>query len=154
MANPHKSDRLKKLEKELEDLEQWLKLGLVPKKDEPKHKDEIAQMRARVDEELDRLRFLKDNGDLEEYVAPKRQANRPTYQTEMPSIPDIEFGEGQDSENYDSRQSATEAAEESSTAEDQDDSEEDSSEFEEESFFSDRSSWRSEGIIDPESDDW
>ena len=34
-----KSERLKKLEVELEDLEQWLKLGLVPKKDIEKHRD-------------------------------------------------------------------------------------------------------------------
>ena len=35
-----KSERLKKLEVELTDLEQWLKLGLVPKKDVEKHKQE------------------------------------------------------------------------------------------------------------------
>ena len=32
-----KSERLRKLEKELEDLKQWLRLGLVPKKDIDKH---------------------------------------------------------------------------------------------------------------------
>ena len=36
-----KSERLKKFETELTDLEQWLKLGLVPKKDIEKHKEEI-----------------------------------------------------------------------------------------------------------------
>ena len=35
-----KSERLKKLETELEDLEQWMQLGLVPKKDLDKHKEE------------------------------------------------------------------------------------------------------------------
>lgn len=39
-----KSERLKKLESELQDLEQWLKLGLVPKKDVTKHKEEIEQI--------------------------------------------------------------------------------------------------------------
>ena len=34
-----KSERLKKLETELEDLEQWMNLGLVPKKDIEKHKN-------------------------------------------------------------------------------------------------------------------
>ena len=33
-----KSERLKKLENELQDLQQWLKLGLVPKKDLEKHR--------------------------------------------------------------------------------------------------------------------
>ena len=37
-----KSERLKKLEKELADLEHWLRLGLVPKKDIPKHIIEYA----------------------------------------------------------------------------------------------------------------
>ena len=36
-----KSERLKKFENELNDLEQWLNLGLVPKKDLDKHKTEI-----------------------------------------------------------------------------------------------------------------
>ena len=36
-----KSERLKKLETELEDLQKWLNLGLVPKKDTEKHKEEI-----------------------------------------------------------------------------------------------------------------
>ena len=37
----NKSERLKKLETELEDLEQWMRLSLVPKKDIEKHKEEI-----------------------------------------------------------------------------------------------------------------
>ena len=46
-----KSERLKKLESELNDLEQWLKLGLVPKKDIEKHKEEI-QNNERMREEF------------------------------------------------------------------------------------------------------
>ena len=43
-----KSERLKKLETELNDLEQWLKLGLVPKKDVDKHKEEILVVRNKI----------------------------------------------------------------------------------------------------------
>ena len=46
-----KSERLKKLEGELQDLEQWLKLGLVPKKDMEKHKEEIRLLQQKIDEE-------------------------------------------------------------------------------------------------------
>lgn len=57
-----KSERLKKLESEFQDLEQWLKLGLVPKKDLDKHKDEMRALQERVGEEKERLRFLKESG--------------------------------------------------------------------------------------------
>ena len=70
-----KSERLKKLESELFDLDQWLKLGLVPKKDQEKHKEEIQALREKIDEEKERLRFLKENGELEEFNMPKRPAH-------------------------------------------------------------------------------
>src|ERR1700733_7314973 len=87
-----KSERLKKLETELNDLEQWLKLGLVPKKDIEKHKEEILAIKAKIDEEKERLQFLKESGEGEEYVTPKRQNTRAGY-TEMPTIPDIDMTE-------------------------------------------------------------
>src|SRR6202011_3760734 len=87
-----KSERLKKLESELNDLEQWLKLGLVPKKDIEKHKEEIVAVRAKIEEEKERLHFLKESGEAEEYITPKRPAPRPGY-NEMPTIPDIDIGE-------------------------------------------------------------
>src|SRR5690349_17464316 len=87
-----KSERLKKLETELNDLEQWLKLGLVPKKDIQKHKDEITAVINKIEEEKERLHFLKESGDAEEYVTPKRPSTRAGY-TEMPTIPDIDVGE-------------------------------------------------------------
>src|ERR1700691_4064031 len=87
-----KSERLKKLESEIFDLEQWLKLGLVPKKDIEKHKEEITAVRAKIEEEEERLQFLKESGEAEEYVTPKRPIARPGY-TEMPTIPDIDIGE-------------------------------------------------------------
>ena len=54
-----KSERLKKLELVLQDLEQWLNLGLVPKKDIPKHEGEIQALKDRVNEEKARLQSLK-----------------------------------------------------------------------------------------------
>ena len=59
-----KSERLKKFESELTDLEQWLKLGLVPKKDIEKHKEEINSIKAKIEEEKERLQFLKENGEI------------------------------------------------------------------------------------------
>ena len=65
-----KSERLKKLESELQDLEQWLKLGLVPKKDLEKHREEMSNLKEKVSEEKERLRFLKESGELEESYGP------------------------------------------------------------------------------------
>ena len=87
-----KSERLKKLETELNDLEQWLKLGLVPKKDVDKHKEEIQAVKSKIEEEKERLQFLKESGEAEEYITPKRPATRAGY-NEMPTIPDIDIGE-------------------------------------------------------------
>src|SRR5271156_1880600 len=87
-----KSERLKKLEIELNDLEQWLKLGLVPKKDVDKHKEEIQAVRNKIEEEKERLQFLKESGEAEEYITPKRPAARAGY-NDMPTIPDIDIGE-------------------------------------------------------------
>src|SRR5687767_3123212 len=87
-----KSERLKKLETELNDLEQWLKLGLVPKKDIEKHKEEITAVQAKIEEEKERLQFLKESGEAEEYITPKRPVARAGY-TEMPTIPDIDMPE-------------------------------------------------------------
>src|SRR6202035_38359 len=87
-----KSERLKKLEVELNDLEQWLKLGLVPKKDIEKHKEEILAVQSKIEEEKERLHFLKESGEAEEYITPKRPSTRSGY-TEMPTIPDIDMGD-------------------------------------------------------------
>ena len=60
-----KSERLKKLEIELQDLQQWLKLGLVPKKDLEKHRSEIEVLNSRIDEEKERLKHIKESGEGE-----------------------------------------------------------------------------------------
>lgn len=152
-----KSERLKKLETELTDLEQWLKLGLVPKKDIEKHKEEIATVRSKIDEEKERLHFLKESGEAEEYITPKRPAPRPGY-NEMPTIPDIDIGEtaGFGDTGFDGD---SEVEGETSVVEDRDEDtgvevEEEAAADEEESPFSDRNRWRRGGIVDPDKDEW
>jgi hypothetical protein len=157
-----KSERLKKLEGELTDLEQWLKLGLVPKKDIEKHKEEITAVRSKIEEEKERLQFLKESGDAEEYVTPKKPAARPGY-TEMPTIPDIDVGEtagGIGDTGFDMETEGSEA--ETSMADEKDDENEATGEEEEEKHsdeteeepFSDKNRWRRGGIIDPDADEW
>lgn len=159
-----KSERLKKLETELNDLEQWLKLGLVPKKDVEKHKEEILAVQGKIEEEKERLQFLKSSGEAEEYITPKRPATRAGY-TEMPSIPDIDVGEtggGIAETGFDMETEAMEV--ESSVIEEKDESEEegaqaaeddnDNEDEEDESYFSDRNRWRRGGIVDPDADEW
>lgn len=151
-----KSERLKKLEAELVDLEQWLKLGLVPKKDLEKHKDEIHAVQSKIEEEKERLQFLRESGEAEEYIAPKRPSARAGY-NDMPTIPDIEMGEsGMGETAFDMETEMTDT--DSSGAEDKEDGDEETSaneeEEEDESYFSDRNRWKRGGIIDPDNDDW
>lgn len=159
-----KSERLKKLEVELNDLEQWLKLGLVPKKDVAKHKQEIETVQTKIEEEKERLQFLKESGEVEEYVTPKRGPARAGY-TEMPTIPDIDIGEtgGMSDTGFGVETDAIEV--ESSVIEEREEGEEETGsgstatetrdeEEEEESFFSDKNRWRRGGIIDPDADEW
>lgn len=166
-----KSERLKKLETELNDLEQWLKLGLVPKKDVEKHKEEIRGIQGKIEEEKERLQFLKESGEGEEYVTPKRSTQRTGY-TEMPTIPDIDaseagFGEtafDMETDAIETESSVYDDAEEEEhteagtvveteiAAESEDDGDDDNED--EESFFSDRNRWRRGGIIDPDADEW
>jgi hypothetical protein len=153
-----KSERLKKLETELNDLEQWLKLGLVPKKDIDKHKEEIQAVKNKIEEEKERLQFLKESGEAEEYITPKRPTTRAGY-NEMPTIPDIDIGEtmGGSESGFEME---TDAIEIDQTIEDRDEEDEELSEQEEEeeeedeSYFSDRNRWRRGGIIDPDANDW
>lgn len=153
-----KSERLKKLESELYDLDHWLKLGLVPKKDIEKHKEEILAVRTKIDEEKERLQFLKESGEAEEYITPKRAPPRPGY-TEMPTIPDIDIGEtagfgetGLDMETETVEVDAEEKDEDETAAAE---GEEEAVEEEEESPFSDKNRWRrGSGIIDPDADAW
>ena len=154
-----KSERLKKLETELEDLEQWMNLGLVPKKDMEKHKEEIRGIRSKIDEERERLRFMKESGEMEEYVTPKRNPSRQAY-AEPHTLPDMDMGDNMtdagldmetdsfdvDTVTEDETESGTSggAEEESTVVEEEDD----------EDPFSDRNRWKRGVLEDPDADNW
>jgi hypothetical protein len=153
-----KSERLKKLETELQDLEQWLKLGLVPKKDLEKHKVEIGALKERISEEKERLRFLKESGAMEEFTPPKRPAHARQAFPDTASMPDIDLGEenmtdaGLDMETESFEYETTSAEEtEGGAAEEE---EEKAEEEEEEDPFSDRNRWRRGVMEDPDADNW
>jgi hypothetical protein len=155
-----KSERLKKLETELLDLQQWLKLGLVPKKDLEKHKEEIGVLQERIAEEKERLRFLKESGEMEEYGPPKRAAHgRPAFQEA--SMPDMEMGEENlteaglemETEPFELETSSGEEAE-GETEEAVEGEEAVVEEEEEEDPFSDRNRWRRGVLEDPDSSEW
>ena len=162
-----KSERLRKLEAELNDLQQWLHLGLVPKKDIERHKEEMAILQAKIDEEKERLQFLKEGGEAEEFIAPKRTPAKAGY-NEMPTIPDVDMPEGSseggfdtDSYSNDDTSYEDETEEEAYASGELDEGGEerraprkDVTETEDESYFSDRNRWKRGGIIDPDADEW
>jgi len=158
-----KSERLKKLEAELGDLEQWMKLGLVPKKEIERHKEEISTLKSRIEEEKERLQFLKESGELEEYSTPRRSPAKTVY-PDTPTMSDIEVSEGATEAGLDLE---TEAMDFDTTDEDReeatsagaggggaDDTVEEEEEEEEEDPFSDRNRWRRGGILDPDATEW
>lgn len=152
-----KSERLKKLELELQDLEQWLNLGLVPKKDIEKHKIEIDALKKRVDEEKHRLQAIKESGDSDEYSVPKRNPQaRQAYQ-EPHTMPGVEM-EGESSGMTDSGleiESETTYDTESTTVSDDDSNEETTTMIEDDDDpFSDKNRWRRGILEDPDADSW
>jgi len=147
-----KSERLKKLEAELGDLEQWMKLGLVPKKEIERHKEEIENLKTRIEEEKERLQFLKESGEIEEYTAPRRTPAKTVY-PETPSMSDMEFGETAETDvEMETESLEMEAPEEEKEEKGNEEVEE--AEEEEEDPFSDRNRWRRGGIIDPDATEW
>lgn len=158
-----KSERLKKLESELQDLDQWLKLGLVPKKDLEKHKSEIASLRERIEEEKERIRFLKENNTIEQYTPPKRSAHARQGFPDTNSLPDIDVSEegvsdaGLEMEN-DSFEAESAHGEEGEALASVSGEEEtvfvEEEEDDEEDPFSDRNRWKRGVMEDPDADNW
>lgn len=152
-----KSEKLKKLESELRDLQQWLNLGLVPKKDLEKHKKEIEAAKLKIDEENEKLRHLKENGELEEYTMPKRSPQAKQAYQEPNSMPDMDShssdmtdaGLELESDSYD-------ASNDSSSIFDLDEAGDDRTlvDDEDENPFSDKNRWRRGILEDPDSNDW
>ena len=156
---PMKSERLKKLESELNDLEQWMKLGLVPKKELERHKEEIEALKGRIEEEKDRLQFLKESGEGEEYVTPRRTPAKNAY-PDTPTFSELEIGEETTEAGLDLETESMEF-ETSTTTEEETGEEtagggepEEEEEEEEEDPFSDQNRWKRGGIIDPDADEW
>ncbi len=150
-----KSERLKKLELELQDLEHWLKLGLVPKKDMEKHQKEIDSLKSRIAEEEKRVRALKESGDAEEYSVPKRTpGGRQAYQ-EPHTLPGEEMG-GDSNMTDAGLDLETESYETESTTISGEDTNEEVTNYEEdeEDPFSDKNRWRRGILEDPDSDSW
>ncbi len=157
-----KSERLKKLETEFQDLQQWLRLGLVPKKDMEKHKEEMRALQERISEEKERLRFLKESGEMEEYGPPKRPSHgRPAFQEA--SMPDMEMGdEGvteagleMETEGFEPETSTGEEGEgEEGGAGGEEEVGVQEEEEEEEDPFSDRNRWKRGVLEDPDATGW
>ena len=151
-----KSERLKKLESELTDLERWLVLDLVPKKDLVKHKEEIRMIRDKIEEEKNRLRFLKESGEMEEFTLPKKPTHQRQAFQETSSLPDIDIGEegmtdmdiDMDTESFDAESSTAEETAEFDEEYPQEEEEE------EEDPFSDRNRWKRGILDDPEINEW
>lgn len=148
-----KSERLKKLENELRDLEQWLKLGLVPKKDIAKHEEEMRLLKQKIEDEKKRLKALKESGEVEEFTPPKR-GGRAAY-AEPHTLPEMEVAEETPTEAGVDMETETFTAE-TSTGEETEEGEEGAPKVEEdeEDPFSDRNRWRRGIIEDPESNEW
>lgn len=149
-----KSERLKKLENELQDLEKWSKLGLVPKSDLEKHKIEIASIKAKIEEEKQRLIYLKESGEAEDYSIPKRSGQKPIYDHQ--SIPDI-GGESDFSETeFDMETQSFEADHTTLFDIEMAGEERETKEMDlDEDPYSDKNRWRrSTEIADPEIDNW
>ncbi len=153
-----KSERLKKLELELQDLEQWLNLGLVPKKDIEKHKGEIEILKSRVEEEKHRLQSIKENGDNEEYSVPKRnQQQRAAYQ-EPHTLPGIDLeesgGGGMTDSGVENDSPTTFGTETETVADDEEPATTISEDEDEEDPYSDKNRWRRGILEDPDGDSW
>ncbi|MBN4066886.1 hypothetical protein JYU14_02260 [Simkania negevensis] len=146
-----KSERLRKLENELNDLNEWLRLGLVPKKDITKHKEEIGLIAGKIEEERKRLQFLREHGDPVEYGVPRKHGARTSY-LETPTMPGVDSGnESTESIGLDTDAIGVEEGGSSDNA----DSDETTTDKEEdiEDPFMNPNRWR-RGIIDPDSDEW
>ncbi len=147
-----KSERLKKLEAELHDLTQWMQLGLVPKKEVDRHQEEIRVLETKIQEEKERLRFLKESGEIEEYVAPRRSPAKTVY-PDGPSMSDMEFAEPTETE-IDVEPGETVELDLSDEEREEGLAEIDYGSEDDEDPFSDRNRWRRGGIIDPDANEW
>ena len=147
-----KSERLKKLESELQDLTQWMQLGLVPKKEIERHQEEIRLLESKILEEKELLQLLKEKGEIKEYVTPRRSPTKTIY-PDGPSVSDVEFVESSDTE-VDLDTSDTIEIDLGDEGREDIGNELDYSSEDDEDPFSDRNRWRRGGIMDPDANEW
>ncbi len=148
-----KNERLKKLEAELSDLQQWLRLGLVPKKEIERHKEEIENLQVKLHEEKERLKFLKESGDLEEYTTPKRGPVKAAY-AETPTMSDMGLNEETTEAGLEIETTETMGIEDADEVKEGREEVVVVEEEEEEDPFSDKNRWKRGGIIDPDASEW
>jgi len=98
---------------------------------------------------------MKENGDLEEYITPKRSIARQAY-AEPPTLPDMDSGENltdagldMETDSFEIETVIEEETEGGSGGEDDSTSVE-----EEEDPFSDRNRWKRGILEDPDVDNW
>ena len=146
-----KSERLKKLEAELADLEQWLNLGLVTKKEIEKNKIEIKQTQTKIKEEKERLAYLRESGDSEDFVPPKRSGNKQAY-SEPQTMPEMNIN----SDTEATMDMETETFDMETTTGDSSKFKEEATVIEdlEEDPFSDKNRWKRGILEDPDADIW
>lgn len=139
------------------DLEQWLKLGLVPKKDIQKHREEMHSLEQKIGEEKERLRFLKESGESEEFALPKRPTHGRQAFQDPHSMADMDvveegltdIGLDVETESFDFEATTAEEGEEGEEGQATSHTEED-----DEDPFSDRNRWRRGVLEDPDANDW
>lgn len=149
-----KSDKVKKLEAELGDLQNWLDLGLVPNKDLVKHKEEIAALQKRIEEERGKLTESKDGNEPEEYIAPKRtQAKQPFSESTNISDVDVDNSSVEEDEEEEDSSSPSDGFI-TDDDDDEDEDEDDVIDVDEDDPFSDRNRWRRGVLEDPDADNW
>lgn len=148
-----KSERLKKLEKELEDLEKWLKLGLVPPVEEKKHRIEIEGIRKKINDEHQRLQHIKEQDDGGEFVIPKKnQGPRAAYQ-EHHTIPGVSEETSTFTEASMDLSTETNEADTSTTYADMNTAA-NTTISDDDDPFSDKNRWKRGILEDPDSDSW
>lgn len=148
-----KSDKLKKLEAELADLERWLDLGLVPKKDLEKHQAEIESLKQKIDEEKGKLTESKEGAEPEDYIAPKRTNAKQAF-SESSNLGDDDFESDTEDEDEDEDAEVSFASDDSSYDFEEDEDSAFSEDEEEDDPFSDRNRWKRGVLEDPDSDNW
>ncbi len=152
-----KNDKFKKLELELRDLKEWLKLSLVPKKDVNKHKEEIRTLEAKINEEKEKIELIKESaaGSDEKYTIPKKNPRSSGFEGQPISL-DLEDDRSNLTDaGLDLQTESIDLETASFRSEDTDSGEANVSNKDEEydDPFSDKNRWK-RGITDPDADDW